>query len=129
MPNGKEEFDANISEAMQRSRDGAVKGLKLAVALVKLESQKKTPVDTGNLRGSHKTDVQVGEKQAVGVIFLTANYAIYVHEIIDSYIRKSTGQKINYVRKSGEAKFLENAVDENKVNIHRLLHKFAKFKK
>lgn len=53
-----------------------------ATLLVKRESQIRSPVDTGRLRGSHITRVNLGYTlQGIeGIVEPTVNYAIYVHE-------------------------------------------------
>ena len=65
------------------------------------ESMRRNPVDTGFLRGSaggNSTVIEANERGAKGVVFYTANYAVYVHE-------RTELRHIN-----GEAKFLQNAI-------------------
>lgn len=65
------------------------------------ESMRRTPVDTGNLRSSAAGNARItssGPKGASGVVYYTANYAVFVHE--------RTELKHNV----GEAKFLHNAM-------------------
>jgi hypothetical protein len=62
------------------------------------QSKKLTPVDTGNLKGSHY--VKMEESAAgnpVARIGCTAEYAIYVHENLEAH------------HPTGQAKFLETA--------------------
>lgn len=111
---GKQEYDANLKKALADMKSRAKKGMFLAVALVKRESQKRTPVDEGNLKGSHYTSVQTDSDGVKGEIGLTADYAIYVHEDLEAF------------HPTGEAKFLENAVKENEHSIITLIQKAAK---
>lgn len=61
----------------------------------------RVPLDTGRLRNSG---------QAVdGVVSFNTDYAIYVHEILENH------------HPIGEAKFLENAVIENRAAIFHIL--------
>jgi len=67
--------------------------------MVKGESQKRTPVDTGYLKSSAYSNIIGVNKLGVkGIVGYIAKYAIYVHE--------HTWKK----HVVGEAKFLENAV-------------------
>ena len=68
---------------------------------VKAGSMRKSPVDTGNLRASHQTEVAVEGNDYTGVVFNTAEYALFVHESLSS----------RHI--VGEAKFLENSLIEN----------------
>lgn len=68
---------------------------------VEADSMRRTPVDTGNLRSSaagNATITSSSSNGASGIVYYTANYAIYVHERTE--LRHNVG----------EAKFLQNAV-------------------
>ena len=111
---GKREFERNLNRALKAMRAGATRGLQLGVALIKGESQDRSPVDLGNLKGSHYTNVEIEGRQAVGEVGLTADYAHYVHE----------GVEKNFT--VGEAKFLENAVNAKKDEVMKLIQEEAK---
>lgn len=81
-------------------------------ALVEIEnnSAKRTPIDTGNLKASglgHAKLLASAPSGAIGYTTNTADYAIYVHERLD------------LKHPIGEAKFLENAVNEVKPKIEK----------
>lgn len=69
---------------------------------VRLDSMKRTPVDTGALKSSHTvsapTPTNDGVKVTIGVGGPAADYAVYVHEDLSKR------------HPNGEAKFLERAV-------------------
>lgn len=89
-------------------------GMITALLFIKGQSIIRTPIDTGNLRLSHFTDVKVMKDKIVGIIGASAEYAIYVHENLES---KHT---------IGEAKFLELAIVESRNIILKIIRKFAK---
>ena len=79
------------------------KAVQKTVLLVKGESKRRTPVDTGRLRTSIKTKT----RQLEGEVFTDVKYAIAVHENLKS--RHPTG----------EAKYLENAIKHSKPRIQK----------
>lgn len=86
-------------------------GIRKATLLVKRESLKRTPINTGNLRGSAYSLIEdriIGGPR--GEIGYTASYAPYVHEINKNY------------RKAGTSwKFLEKALKDNRKRILELI--------
>lgn len=83
----------------------------------------KIPVDTGNLRSSwFSSPVKQGEM--IGVIFgFEANYALYVHEMLDSL-----GTKINWTREGSGAKFMEASMKRNVELILKTLRDYTEIK-
>lgn len=73
-----------VERALKRVADRKLANLRpcLAevVAYVQRESMKRTPIRTGNLQGSHRSRVIGRGMKAVGAIYLTAYYALFVHE-------------------------------------------------
>jgi hypothetical protein len=69
------------------------------------------PVDTGNLNGSWFVSGS-GYSKAFPYVKagFKANYAVYVHEMID----EAYGKKINWKRPNSGPKFLEKALQRNK---------------
>lgn len=127
MASGNENFNRNLAKALEKMRKGAVTGLRLGAALIKRNSQKRAPVDTGNLRAGHYVSVQVNKDNAVAEIGVTAEYAAYVHEITnpsEGVPRTGFGAKGDYWEK-GEPKFLEKAIDEEIPNVKKLIQKHA----
>lgn len=68
----------------------------------------RTPVDTGDLRGSGSTDIDVTESRVEGVVGYSAPYAVRVHEDMSMFHPRG-----------GEAKFLENAFTQNEKKIEQ----------
>lgn len=114
MAGGNDKFNKNLKNAAKHMIEGAVRGLRLGAAIVKRESQSRTPVDEGNLKGGHYTAVQVNKSFAVAEIGTVADYAIYVHEDLDAH------------HPVGEAKFLDNAIQAKKDEVLKLIHRNAK---
>lgn len=114
MAGGNDKFKRNLTKASEKMIQGMIKGLRLGAAMVKRESQMRTPVDEGNLKGGHYTAVQVNGSFAVAEIGTVADYAIYVHEDLEAY------------HPVGEAKFLENAMQAKKDEVINLIHRSAK---
>lgn len=93
-----------------------------SVLHVRRESQKITPVDTGNLRASARSEAKGLKDMSKGEVWYRADYAVPVHE--------RTWTKL----KSGQHKFLERAVHGSRAFIKRLsfyeirkaLRRFAK---
>jgi hypothetical protein len=95
-----------MSEAHGRAFNRA---LRRAGLLVQRAAQEKTPVDTGILRKSARTEASgAGFKTEVSVSFSSA-YAIYVHEDLEAN------------HEVGEAKFLERAAMEKKKEVLDLI--------
>ena len=72
---------------------------------VERESIKRTPIDTGHLRRSaagNSTVYSADKKGAKGIVYYTANYAVWVHERTE--MRHTVG----------EAKYLQNAIADVK---------------
>lgn len=77
------------------------KALIRGLIIIEGESMRRTPVDTGKLRSSaagNSRITQIKNSGAKGIVFYTANYAIYVHE------------RTELKHTNGEAKFLQNAI-------------------
>lgn len=108
-----EEMNKQVGKIRTRTRAGVMS----ALLVVKRDSVKMTPVDTGNLRASCYTDIFLTVKGVVGEIGYTAYYAPYVHEIDKKY------------RKSGTSwKFLEKALIQNKEKIIQIIKQEALIK-
>ncbi len=125
MPLDDSEFQRRFRAALGDMKKGAIKGVRLAAAHVKLEAQKRVPVDEGNLKGSAYTSVSIGSYGVVGEIGFTAFYAAYVHEapmILQGLPRPTKG---NFWDKQGQAtnKFLEKAIDENHSEILEIIQR------
>jgi len=100
----------NMQREISKIEGKTLEGLFLAAALVRKESQIRTPVDTGNLRASH----YVQKSGKIVEIGLTADYAVKVHEDLE----------VEHV--TGEAKYLENAILDNRRQIVQKIASRAK---
>lgn len=96
----------NLNETIREIENKSTLGIKKALMFIEKEAAKRTPVDTGNLRNSfYKKTLKLINGNPAGEIGNTAEYAVYVHENLESHHRV------------GEAKFLESAIIENKNKI------------
>jgi len=102
----------NMTAEMQRVQERTRGGMHRAVLTVKRASMKQTPVDTGNLMHSHDTEVFSQGMTIIGEIRVTADYAVYVHEMPESY---------NFRRPGSGPKFLEKALYENQQKVIDIL--------
>lgn len=84
---------------------GFARGLVKAALVVQRTAQKKTPVDTGLLRKSAKTEKEGSGFNTKSKVSFSTAYAIFVHEDPDAY------------HEVGEYKFLEKAAKEEKQNV------------
>ena len=87
-----------LNREVSRIRGRTLESMLKVAILARSESQRRTPVDEGNLRASHYVSSNRSEREPVVEVGCTANYAVYVHENLTA--RHTVG----------EAKFLENAV-------------------
>lgn len=116
------DFQRRLRAALGSMKNNAFKGVKLATAHVKLEAQKRTPVDEGNLKASAYTNVSKSSRGLVGTVGFTASYAAAVHEkpmVHAGEKRKGKDAKGKYWDPQGKGsnKFLERAIDENESEI------------
>jgi len=88
----------NLHKEIARIKGATPAGLRLAAIIIKIESMKRTPVDTGDLRGSHYVAIDPSPRRTVAEVGVMQDYGIYVHENLS----------VNHP--TGEAKFLEKAV-------------------
>lgn len=107
---------ANLNKEVRRIKGATKGGLKLAANLIMTESISRTPVDTGSLKGGHYVAQSDDPKKIVAEVGVMADYAIYVHEILTN------------VHPTGEAKFLENAIDAKKDDVIKIIQRTAKIK-
>ncbi len=104
----------NLNKQVRRIKGQTTKGMRIVVLLIKGRSIVKSPVDTGNLRASHFSNVTTQKNRIIGIVGATAFYAFFVHEDLEAS------------HKVGQAKFLEDAIKESKGEILSIIKKFAK---
>jgi len=96
---GLDEVLDNLNRRVEEIEGATMAGLLEAGMKIQAASQKRTPVDTGNLKGSAYTRKAQGGALSVEIGY-TANYAVNVHEI-------------DMPHAVGQWKFLESALREN----------------
>jgi hypothetical protein len=123
----------NLNMEIGRIEGASMAGLWDAGLQIQAASQRRVPVDLGNLKGSHYTrnaanlerlqdppDNAVAPLPSGSVaenmveIGATADYAIHVHENLEA------------IHPVGEAKFLEHAITENQGKILEIVRRRAK---
>ena len=102
---GADKLKAKIDRIRSRKGPTSYRRALLSFMLkVEHDSVTITPIDTGNLRASgtgNATITSSDSRGASGVVFYTADYAVYVHERTE--LRHNVGQ----------SKFLETAIKKN----------------
>jgi len=73
-------------------------GLRKAALVLKAESVRITPVDTGNLRNSAYTNFRKTGFDTTALVAYAANYSIFVHEITTS--RHAAGTSAKFLEKT-----------------------------
>lgn len=91
----------SMAEAFPRAVAAA---LQAELEVESTESQRRTPVETGALRASHRVEVRRDGANIEGTISVggpSAGYAVYVHENLEAF------------HPVGQAKFLESTITES----------------
>ena len=105
-------LEDNFAGFIADTEEQTKSALEKVVDLVLAASTDKVPVKTGRLRDSGFKQVGKEGDKVVGVVGYnrdgSANHAVFVHE------------NLEVSHSSGEAKFLQNAVEENKSEIIRI---------
>jgi len=102
---GVEDIIKNLRQLNRRYPERMQKAMTQIVTAVQNTSMRYTPVDTGNLRGSHRGKVEKVFGRVRGVVYLLASYALFVHEAPETTKFKSHWP--------AGRKFLERAVVDN----------------
>lgn len=108
---------ANLNKEINGIKARTVAGMTELTLSVKRGSVQRTPIDTGNLRGSAFSKVEEEGTKIIGTVGYTAFYALYVHEM-----------PANYNFNQGENKFLEKSLLEHGVKVIPTLQKHARIK-
>jgi len=83
---GQDKIIRNLNKQIVAMSERNRAGMSEAALIVKRESMIRTPVKTGNLKGSTYTAVVSNMRTGVsGEIGYTAAYAVYVHENLDAH--------------------------------------------
>jgi len=114
---GFEKIMRKLNQHVNKIEKRTPQGVFMACQLVKGESQKLCPVDTGNLINSAYVDIrQTTEGRVIGEVGYTAAYAAFVHENVTAHFQKPTA----------EPKFLEKAITRNGKEILRTIAAWSK---
>ncbi len=113
---GFNEVMRNLNTEIRKIEGRTMQGLIGSAAYIRADMDHmipKIPVKTGNLRSSWFVTPYKGAKKTIGLIMgFSANYAVYVHEMLES----SLGNPINWSRPGSGPKFFEAAIKRN-VNV------------
>jgi len=124
---GMETVMAGLNHQLGTLTVRGVNGMRRSVILIRSSMETTPPLvpigksrpgyTGGHLRSTWKQEFGTNAKGDVGVTFgFTANYAVYVHEMVGS-----EGTDINWSRPGSGPKFLQSAVKRNSKEIVRLI--------
>ena len=117
---GGDKVEKNMNRAIKQLGKDIERGLDAAALFIQAETRKRTPVVTGNLKGSiYTAKGKTIRGFPVAEVGSTASYATAVHENLQPKERKS---------KVGGPKFLERAVNDNRRKIVEIVAKYARIK-
>lgn len=107
---------ANLNKEIVKMKINSIVGLLSAAGFIRRDMEKTyplIPIDFGNLRASWFVTSFTVLGQPVVLIGFNANYALFVHEMVDG--------SINWSRPNSGPKFLEAALNRNKKEILALI--------
>jgi len=102
---------ANLNKAILKIEAKSMKGLIESAIIIRRDMEKTpplVPIDTGNLRGSWFTEAVKVKGMAGLLLGFSANYAVFVHEMVDK-----DGTVIDWNRPGSGPKFFEQALTRN----------------
>ena len=117
---------ANLNKEIMKIEGRSMKGLIEAAILIRRDMDKTPPlipIDLGNLRASWFTEAIRNVKGFGLLIGFSANYAVFVHEMLDKL-----NKKINWSRPDSGPKFFEAALKRNKEKILQIIGNNARIK-
>lgn len=112
--NGFNKLRSNMRRKVNQIERGQCRALMKSGRLVERRAKQKTPVEWGNLKASGYSRWESSGKTPLVEIGYTADYAVPVHEDLESW------------HNVGEAKFLENALNESEKDVYNLLKQAGK---
>lgn len=139
----------NLNKEIKAIEGDIGKGLLLGMSLTKADSMKGTPVDTGNLKGSHylvfstgkveqdtsfDTKTKSGQKVASehsghisdSIADVKSKRGITAEIGCTAFYAEAVHENLEASHVTGSAKFLENAVKKNANQILSLIKRYAK---
>jgi hypothetical protein len=127
---GFNEVMRNLNREIRNIEGRTMQGLIGSAAYIRADMEHTQPLIpvgiTGNLRASWFVTPYKGAKKTIGLIMgFSANYAVYVHEMMES----SLGNAINWSRPGSGPKFFESAIKRNVNVILGIIKATAQIKK
>jgi len=117
----------NLDKEIKAMENRSMTGLIKAAAFIRNDMDKTPPLipigRTGNLRGSWTSWPYRDEKTFGIVIGFTANYAVFVHEMVDD-----AEKRINWSRPNSGPKFFQSALERNHDPILKIIGDNAQIK-
>ena len=113
----KREVLKNLNKEIRAIEGRTENGMLLAAYLFLRTSRARTPVDTGNLKGGHYIVTAKTLRGYVAELGVMADYAVPVHENMEA--KHPTGQ----------AKFMESAIEDNTEKALNIIRQRARIKK
>jgi len=119
---------ANLNREIMKIKARTGAGLIEAAIFIRRDMEKTPPLiplDQGNLRASWFTNSirGIGKKMIALLMGFNANYAVFVHEMVDK-----GSKKINWSRPGSGPKFFEKALKRNHKKILRIIGTNARIK-
>ena len=106
----------NLNKEIIKIKGRTKKGITKALTEIMALSKERTPVDTGQLRRNTYIETRAGAKGPIGKAGYLQNYAVYVHENLES---KHT---------VGQAKFMESAIGDKTKEVLKIIADNVKIK-
>lgn len=125
---GIEQVVTRLNAKVREIENKSMAGLYKAGLLVQRTSQKRTPIDSGNLRASAYTRKDALGRRLVEVGY-TAVYAAAVHENLEQKLKgqsRRSGTGKGRYWEAGRPKFLESALHDEEASIQQILRSEAR---
>lgn len=129
---GIDDIMRNLNKEIRGIKRRTRGGLRAGGLIVQGEAQKRSPVDSDNLRKSAYTQVEDQYGRYVAIVGFTAEYALEVHENVEQWgkgKKRTTGTKKGTYWETGEPRFLANALREKQSAVINTIKKRARVKR
>lgn len=120
---------ANLSREIEAIENRSMEGLIQAAAYIRVDMERTPPlipVDTGNLRASWFTSRLLFHWKPSLIIGFSANYAVFVHEMVDFGRGEGNVFAINWNRPNSGPKFFEACLNRNHDEILKIIQENVK---
>jgi len=118
---------ANLNKEINAIKGRTMGGLLEGAVIIRYDMDKtepKIPIDTGNLRASWFTSPLKKLSTIALLIGFSANYAIFVHELVDK-----VGKLVKWNRPGSGPKFFEASIKRNTKQVLEAIQRNAKIPK